>query len=131
MHALVDALIKGRAVHKRGTNEYFSGKGKAIKSCAVGAIYYGLYGKVPSSETPPQMIPTSISGDWPQFRSHMTDIPCEHKENQGDRGNIAGILIHLNDKHPKDFPDKKIEAWLEKVLGEYDPDKNMPQMSNS
>lgn len=138
MHALVDAFVKGRAAHKRGTEEYFEGKGLKVKSCAVGAIYYGLYGKIPDG--PPSVIPTTIAGDWPQFRNFMTLIPCEHREIatyegefskaefDGDKGNIAGILIHLNDFHFADWKDKKIQEWLSKTLEDYDRNQTLPQV---
>jgi len=134
VHALVDAHIKGRAAHKRTTDTYFEGKGLKVKSCAVGAIYYGLYGKIPES---PITVPTVIAGDWPQFRNYLIPIPCEHREGEldvgmidfdGDKGNIVGILIHLNDHHPKDWPDKKIQEWLAKTLEEYDRIQTLPQV---
>jgi len=138
MHELVNAFAKGRAAHKRTVGEYFEVKGKTIKSCAVGAVYYGLYGRVPKEDESVAIVPTQIVGDWPQVRTAMFPIPCKHKvvydkgELEGDKGNIVGILIHLNDLHgitsDEKWTDKKIQDWLATTLEEYDRNQALPQV---
>lgn len=109
MHPLVDAFIKGRAKTKRTTGQYFEKKGRGYRSCAVGAIYYGLFEKVP--ESPNLVVVPAIYGQNEDIRKFV-NVPCEHD----DTGTVVAILTHLNDEHEKEWKDADIQKWLTEVL---------------
>jgi len=120
MHPLVDSFYKGRTVLKRQAEKFFDSPKKPKKACAIGAIYYGLYGTATENFLG---VPSRIVADYPQIRNWVKVAPCEHDEGGGT---IIGILIHLNDFHTgHDWNDKRIAEWLERVLVETS-EQNMP-----